>query len=188
MESSFHIWVFLISTFIGYFHDILGVKGKFWNYPTKSGYSSWIGLYWGALILSIVKIGTIPIQISGILGFIILLFEYFYGSPKIFSNPILFVRYFSVFFLIFSYPNLFLLSFFFGALFELIAIKKFHTWKYNQDYSFILFGFGYAMILILTVIISEFLISNRIPSFIEIIVCLMIFATFLIQFIFNKKK
>lgn len=188
IESSFHLLVFIISIIIGYITDFYGVRKNLWKYPTKSGYSLWVGIGWGTLILSIWKMSTIPIQISSFLVLTVFLVEYFYGTLKIYSKPILFIRYFSILILVFHYPNLFFLSFFFGMFNELLAVHKFQAWKYSEKYSFILFGFGYAMVSILTIIVTQFVLNYRIPDLLEIIIFSLIFTSYIFESIMNKVK
>jgi len=185
-ESSFHLLVFLISTIIGYISDFYGVRKNLWKYPTKSGYSLWVGVYWGALILSLVKMSTMAIQITFVLALTAFIVEYFYGTPKILSKPLLFFRYFSIMILVFSYPHLFFLSFFFGMFNELIAIKRFQTWKYSSNFSFILFGLGYAIVSISTIIVAQFLMNYRIPNLMEIITLSFICTSYVFEFIMSK--
>jgi len=112
------IIVYSLGAIVGYVSDFIGVKRGLWKYPTKSGYSLWVGLGWAAVMLSVSKMQNISLILVLILSAIYILISFLFDNLKFWNKSSLLI--YPVFLLVLfgGYPKILLISFFIGPYIE----------------------------------------------------------------------
>lgn len=173
------IIIYLLGTVSGYISDFIGVKRGLWKYPTKSGYSLWVGLGWGVVMLSLSKMQNISLILALILSAIYILISFLFDNLKFWNKSSLLVYPVFLLVLLGSYPKILLIAFFIGPLIEFVAVHILPTWKYYMKFSYFISGLSYGALIYFILITSDLLFYNIYPSVLEIIVFSLITIKYL---------
>ena len=148
--------LFIIASILNVLFDTAEVYRKKWQYNTESGYVYWAGLGWGFVTLIVKQLSTkISLPLLVVLALITL--GVILSRNK---SELNFSRYSKSTWLVFAVlalfisPQLFLVSFFIGILFEFIAVEVLHSWSYSSPI-FILVGIGYGTLMVVIDVLLE---------------------------------
>lgn len=192
-NTPFDVVLFILGLILGYFTDFAGVFSKKWWYPhyENRNFSFSAGYGWGLITLIIFRtyffiqtnLKSMEVIVYIIFGLIWFLVEIKKGETLISTHLLTIRSIITITFLFVSGDIAFLFVAAIGAIYLEVMGTELKVWiYYDSSPSYLHLGIGYAQLSYLCLVFTNFIISQEIPSDMQIVLIIMLVLLYIIDY------